>query len=260
MDNRVLFRTALRGFNKEDVVTYIDKISKDTNRMLSEKDAQIKSLNSRIDEAEAARRDCESRETELKREKSEADRKYEKEICTLNERIAALEKELSENATATPALPENNREYIQLSEKYNALLAENGSLAKQLELYKEFDGVQRDLGTIIIKAEKNAAEIVAKAKKEADETISEAARVSDEITERRIRACAQIAENFDRSKSSMDDVHHVLCEKLDGMKSAVDAFYSALEMSRKIVHENVDEIKSVKYESDSGFINNNDRR
>lgn len=255
MDNRVLFRTALGGFNKEDVVTYIEKINKDTNRMLSEKDAEIKSLSARVEDAEKLVRASEERGLELEKEQQASLEKHADEIRALNERIAALEKELAEKAAKDAASSVvTEREQVDL-QKYNAVLAENASLAKQLELYKEFDGVQRDLGTIMIKAEKNAAEIVAKAKKDADETVREAARVSDEITERRITACAQIAENFDRSKSSMDEVHHILCEKLDGMKSAVDAFYSTLEMSRKIVHENVDEIKSVKYESDSGFIN-----
>ncbi len=263
MDNKALFRTAMRGFNKEDVVAYIDKLSRDTNRMLAEKDARIKSLAEDAENANEACRGFESKAAELENQIHSAAREHEAELEALRAKIAELEKALEENSAQNSDSSNISESEYALLEKYNAVLAENSnlsaeksSLLKQLEVYKEFEGVQRDLGTIIIKAEKNAAEIVAKAKKDAEAMINEAIHVTEELTDRRIKACAQIADSFERSKSSIDEAYRTLNEKLDDIKGSAAAFYTSLEDSERIVHQNVDEMTGTKYESDSGFINN----
>lgn len=251
MENKALFRTAFQGFKKEDVVAYIDQLSRDTNRMLAEKEAEIKELRAQLtgadDKCIAAEKKCEEMSAQLAGKGSE--------ICRLNDKVRQLEEELSA-AHAKTEMPEGAvtvEVFEALEKEYNGAVAEKKALAKQLEVYREFDGVQRDLGTIIIKAEKNAAEIIAQAKKKSDDMISEALRTAQEITDKKIKICAEIAETFDSSKSNMDKAHRTLCENLDTIKSAVDTFYNSLESGRRVVHENVDAVTDIKCE----FINEN---
>ncbi len=230
MDNKVLFRKAFQGFNKEDVVSYIEKISKDTNGMLAQKDAEIKNLTARNDECE--KKACELSEKLAQNEEIIAQK--DDEIKALKEKNAELEEMLAAQSAVQEIVPD-----VECEQKYQALLSEKENLQKQLEMYKEFESVQRDLGSIIIKAEKSAAEIIAKAKSEAEAVIADAQAKCNQITDRKIKACRHIADSFDKSKEGMDHTHHALCENLDTIKRAVEDFYSSLEEGNKIVHENV---------------------
>lgn len=250
MDNKALFRTSMGGFKKEDVVSYIDKLSKDTNRMLAHKDTEIKELNTRVDEAEnkvsQLEKRCEELEMTANEKTSEASSK-DAQIKILNEEIALLKAELEEKSKITQQHQNaaDSQDYKALEQKYDALAAEKSAVDKKLESYRDIEGVQRDLGTILMKAEKSAAEIIAKAKKDAENMINEASRISDEITQRRIKACTDIADTFDRGKITMDKAHCDMCEQLEKIKSAVDAFYVTVETGRKVVHECVSSVKGI---------------
>ena len=250
MDNKALFRTSMGGFKKEDVVSYIDKLSKDTNRMLARKDAEIKELNTRVSEAENKASQLEKRCEELEKtanEKTSEASSKDAQIKALSDEIALLKIELEEKSKITQQNQNvtDSQDYKALEQKYNALAAEKAEADKQLEAYRDIEGVQRDLGTILMKAEKSAAEIIAKAKKDAEIMIDEASRISDEITQRRIKACTDIADTFDRSKINMEKAHCDMCEQIEKIKSAVDAFYSSVETGRKVVHECASSVKGI---------------
>ncbi|MBE6689216.1 MAG: hypothetical protein E7588_08100 [Ruminococcaceae bacterium] len=262
MDNKVLFRTTMGGFKKEDVISYIEKLSSDTNRMLAEKDDEIRQLKSRLEiiekHVEVVEKKCSEAEQAEQMAKGEA-QEAKRQADDYAEKIQLLELEVQDALTraAQPADVFDTEEYKQLEEKYNAVVARSAQLEKQLEGYRDFDGVQRDLGTILIKAEKSASEITAKAKNDAQAMIDEAARVSDEITEKRIKACTAIADTFDKGKIAMDEAHCNICRQLENIKEALDAFYGSVETGRKAVHECVNSVKSVNCKPSGGFVNDN---
>lgn len=242
MENKVLFRKAFQGFNKEDVVSYIDKISKDTNRIIAEKDACINELNQNATQAQSRIQELEQRCVQMENHENEIALQSQEQINFLKDRIQQLEAELEQKSDCHNDA--DSELVCELKHKLEESENARNDLAKQLESYKEIDGVQRDIGNIIMKSEKRASEIVARAKSEAETMMSQATRDFEQTVQRRIKACCDIADTFDKGKQDIDLAHRTLCEKLDSIKSAVDAFYNTLEMSRKIVHENVDSIKN----------------
>ena len=107
------------------------------------------------------------------------------------------------------------------------------------------------MGTILIKAEKNALAITDKAQKDAQEIVNKAVKTSEEIIRFRVDACKNISDTFDNSKADIDVAHRKLCENLEGMKQAMDVFYASLEESGKVVHGGLDAVKNIKVDCKS---------
>ena len=245
MDNKVLFRTAFQGFKKEDVVAYIDKISKDTKAMLDEKDNEIKDLRGIADEKDSEISALNEKLKLMEAQLAEALRKDD-EIASLKQQLDQKEFELA-RAMQKTEMPEGavTAEVFEALEKeYNNAVSRSSALEKQLEVYREFDGVQKDLGTIIIKAEKNASEIIAKAKSEAQDMVDAANAEARDAIDRKLSVCKELTERFEHSRHEMEAAHRAVCEKLDGIRNSAEAFYDALQQSDAKIHETVNNVAS----------------
>ncbi len=96
MPDQIQFRTALHGYNREDVVAFIDRMTReheDALRRLEEKNAQLRTQLDEAGEALAAAREHEETEEALSDAQALAnDLRARNE--ELEQRLAALEEEL----------------------------------------------------------------------------------------------------------------------------------------------------------------------
>ena len=238
MVNKVLFRTAFQGFKKEDVVAYIDKMSKDTKMMLDEKEGEVNRIRAIAEEKDGEIAALNEKCARLEAQLAEAAQK-DSEIASLKEQLDEKEFELA-RAMQRTEMPEGAvtaEVFGALEREYNHAITLNNALEKQLEVYREFDGVQKDLGTIIIKAEKNASEFIAKAKREAQDMVDAANAEAREAIDRKIRICKDLTDRFENSRADMENAHRTVCEKLESMRNSADVFYDALQQSNVKIHE-----------------------
>ena len=154
-DKNVLFRTSVGGFNKADVMAYLDKQNADFNEriiqkdgLLEEKNAEIASLRAQLDGmAQTAAQTAPAEDTEeLKTKLAEAE-------AALAEKDALIEKL---RADAEKACSESER---------------------KAELY---DDMSAQLGDILITANKNADTIIAEANAKAAEINEKAVSDAEE--------------------------------------------------------------------------------
>lgn len=213
-DNNVLFRTSMGGFNKADVMAYIDKqnadfreLTKQKNDAVTAKDEEIAALRAQLEEmtarAEAAEAlSASTEETDKLRSKLEA---AEAVIAAKDALIEQLSEDAAKNAS------ENER---------------------KAGLY---DDMSEKLGDLLITANKNAESIIADANARA-EKISEKA-VSDAEERKRVFAArmarisaavknnaAAAAENFRGDiRSELEQMRQILGDTVKAVdeKSAV---------------------------------------
>lgn len=220
-DKNVLFRTSMSGFNKADVMAYLDKqnadfreLTKEKNDAAAAKDAEIASLRAQLDDL-IRQSEQQANEPTGKTEELEARlREAEAALAEKDEIIARLKEEVAANAS------ENER---------------------KAELY---DDMSSQLGDIIITANKNADSIIAEANAKAAE-INEKA-VSDaeerkrafEVRMTRISAAvknntAAAAENFRGDiKAELEQIRRMLgdtVKTVDEKSAALNEIADKLE-------------------------------
>ena len=252
MENKAFFRTSFRGFKKEDVIAYIDKMSKDAARASAEKNDEMKTLADGLSAAEsricALESKIENAEKELTAkvgELSEKDLKIKDLEEKLTEALSCACEESSEKTVELEikceALEAENSGY---KEKCNALESENAELEKKIAEYKELDSVHHELGTIIMRAEKSASDIVSRAQQESEQTVAHALKQSEEAIQRRVEACARIAQSFETGRENIDESCQIMLENLDAAKRAVDMFYASLEASSKVFKDSMSSVNN----------------
>ena len=154
-DKNILFRTSMGGFNKADVMAYLDKQNADFNELIkqkddlaAEKDAEIASLRAQLDSVlQNAQQSAPAEDTE------ELKAKLEEAEAAVAEKDALIEKL---RADAENASSESER---------------------KAELY---DDMSAQLGDILITANKNADSIIAEANAKAAEINEKAAADAEE--------------------------------------------------------------------------------
>ena len=245
MKNKVLFRTAFRGFNKIDVASYIEKFSNETGRTIAEKDEEIKALSDKAAEMDGKLFELEEKKAKLENElteKSEELKAKDELIKELEAKIAQMTDNAESFNMQKESAAEDTKRISELEERVKVLEEENIGLSKKLEEYKEIDSIHHELGTIIMRAEKSASDIISKAQREADETIASALKKSEEALERRIEACTRIAQSFEHGRAHIDESCQRMLENLDAAKKAVDMFYASLESGGKVLSDNISSV------------------
>ncbi|MBQ8837006.1 MAG: hypothetical protein IJ002_05830 [Clostridia bacterium] len=157
-EKMVLFRSALGGFNRDDVNSYIEK----QNAEFSERERTAKK---KLDAAEAKCAELENKLTELENAKvriAELEKEAETREKLIAEYIEKVEHQAAEieNLNATNDSAES--EIVKLTEKI-------ASLSEAIAKSEKYDDISNQIGEIILSARSTADSIVAKANEEAAE-------------------------------------------------------------------------------------------
>ena len=239
------FRTAIGGYNKEDINNYIREINADFLTATREFEDRINSL-------EKAVRERDDNLSELKKEIDllSADKKAAEEadalVTALRERCETMAEEvakLKEDKLASDLREEASARRI---EELQGIIdelrqqEEDGELSHKAEMYDKMSG---QLGRVMLDARENAGEIVAQAhenaaavRAEAENALSEAESEAERIikgaeferacTEDKLRrlkvefgrSAAEIAENIGEEYCTLI---RDMCEKLQGLSDDV---------------------------------------
>ncbi len=244
-ENMPTFRTAIGGYNKEDINNYIREINADFLTATREFEDRINSL-------EKAVRERDDNLSELKKEIDllSADKKAAEEadalVTALRERCETMAEEvakLKEDKLASDLREEASARRI---EELQGIIdelrqqEEDGELSHKAEMYDKMSG---QLGRVMLDARENAGEIVAQAhenaaavRAEAENALSEAESEAERIikgaeferacTEDKLRrlkvefgrSAAEIAENIGEEYCTLI---RDMCEKLQGLSDDV---------------------------------------
>lgn len=229
------FRTAINGFHRQDVVSYITEAAKNANAVKAERDILDSKLREQSQESERLSLELEAE----KASSAELSRKNE----ALQKKLAALEAELKHSKAELAAqkeelellkldTEENNQtrqDIASLSSENTALKQDNQKLREQLKLSldkaAEYDMLKERMLSLELNASRRAVEIEAEAKQEAESLLSSARLRADEMEQNRLAMLADYRTRF----SALSETASELFVQLDGKLEAIRTQFGEIE-------------------------------
>lgn len=210
MDNTI-FRSALNGFNRQDVMAYIEKTQKEAAEAAQELESQLTSLRQQNDETSAALDACTQEKEELTRE-----------LADMNLRYTHAKTNWDGESSAREAL---QADVAQRDETVRQLTAENQSLLARVQaLEAESEAVRREkeqVAQLELEARDRSAAAEARAQEDARITTTQASA----------QAAATIKEAEDRAQAiqaAAEERAAVLLESAEAQIAATVAQYNEL--------------------------------
>lgn len=177
MDENTLFRSTLHGFNRDDVMAYITKITREHELSLSELEEQLNSVRGDLEASLTAQNLLQEQLDQVREERdallnaSEHKSDAELQLDQANEQIANLKAELAQAATEQEAA-------------MDALRAETEQIVQKYQADAEgYNTLVDKAGRILLNAERVADTTVAQANTEAEAIRSEAQAGADRLRE-----------------------------------------------------------------------------
>ena len=248
MDNHI-FRSAALGFNRQDVMEYIEKVQKDTETRIAELSAQLDEARQECDASRQALEDCAQERDRLGDELTERKEQYEAELAELKERYEAeqIARETAEKDSESQKnrLRELEAKNSLLSEQVEELVGRTETLRRekerltQLELdaHNRSDALlaqtQTQVDTILASANNEAEDIRAAARTQADALLAETQQQIEASAEKcgdLLRSCESVAAHVSSELRKMDVAVAQLPVGMDHLKRGLAEL---LESGRK---------------------------
>ncbi|GEM_PF-1667276 len=172
-DEKVLLRTSFfGGFEKQEVLTYIDKLRKQNRTMAQE-------LAQHISEVSAARNQLSEQVSSFEAKITEMERQLDERGGKIRELTGTVESLRSE-------VSQQKLRYIEREKELQQQKDQNRQLMVQLQNYeykaKRYEDVSAQIGDIILDANQRAADTVAQAQEQAEQIKQGAVTASRKIT------------------------------------------------------------------------------
>lgn len=207
MSNKKTFRTALNGFNREDVVHYIEYINTQHTTQVNQLTSEVEFLRARL--ADAAQTSAENPETAA----SEADptelQAVLAEKCRLEAQIQAM---LEEKAQLEEQLQ------AALAEKYQAVLDRDAAMAKQVTAQSRMEEE--------LEAYRRAERAERLAKERADKVYHQVNGVLADATVKVDEAAAKIGELTDQVMDQLSQLQSAVSGSKQALQDAADTMYA----------------------------------
>ena len=210
MDNHI-FRSAALGFNRQDVMEYIEKVQKESEARISELTAELDAALRDGGDARQSLEDCTQERDRLSQELAERKEQFETELADLQERYE-MEMDARDAAEA---------ESDQQKERLRELETENSLLAEQVEaLERQMEDLRHEkerLTQLELNAHHRSDELLAQTQAQADQMIAKAKARGTEIeTQAQARADALLAETRKQISASVEKCGELLrsCESV----------------------------------------------
>ena len=233
------FRTSVSGFNKADVLEYLDKLNADFREESARSSAALEEKNKKI---EALTEEAEKLRAEL----AEAKALYDGALTIAAEIREELDK--TKNSLAEcEAVIASQTELIDKLKKPEEIPAEEGEPDAETERKAElYDGVSSQLGDILIAANKSADEIIAGANERARRISDEAAASAQSARDAFSAAMEEYTKLFAEKAA---EVSGGCCEdinaELQRTRDAVDRVMLQLQKSSLCIAERTEQAKAV---------------
>lgn len=191
------FRSAFNGFNREDVVHFIEYLNAKHSAEINQLKAELELMRSR---AEAVPSEDQTRELEELRQQNQQ----------LNHEVAALNSRLEEAYRQQPcADPELQAQLNQLQQKYDALKAEkevSSNAARELEAYRRAERTERMARERAELVYHQVNGVLADATVKVDEAFAQIGDLSEQVTAQ----LAQLQEAVTGSRQALADASATL--------------------------------------------------
>ena len=225
MDDQ-MFRTVMRGFDKEEVFAYIKQIEADANQKVAqaradvtEKEKQIAELKQRI----------QSKDAKYERLENEVEVKYRTYIDNY-EKIGSLvyESQVKGDKIIADAQKEAARLTAESRSQYDRTMADADLAAKT-----RLDAVQGEIDARLTEGKKQYAKV--------QEDMNEIVDLINEVQKRFMRAYKEIHEVMQRMPASFDDIDSDIAEAADATQQAAPQKSSYQEAPSATYSDKADE-------------------
>lgn len=206
MSNPVIFKTSVfGGFQKSAVLSYIDQLNADSQKIKAELDQKIAGLEAQVSELKEQIPSEEEKAAAVKQQEEQRQKSQELTELTerLNQEIARQQKILADKDDEIRQLTERSRK-LQLQ-------AENHSFKAQ-----KYDEIAMRIGSLIIDAKQQADRIVEQAKEDARAVTKE----KEERLEKMNEDFLQFKQNVDQLRTELRETLELLDSKLSKLGAA----------------------------------------
>ena len=204
---KTLFSGAIGGFNRAQVVEYLEELNRKARVAKEQTDFEIARLETEVSELAPLRDEVERQKTELSELKSE------KEL---------LESDVENQKSSIEQLKNENEE---LSKK-------NAEMSKDYLLFREkahrYDADKLEAGGILERSKTEADRILSKAKREADELLEKARREADEHAARVNAESEKLVDENIRKVKYLYKRREELLSAFEKVKDAAGGFYDSV--------------------------------
>lgn len=214
MAKQKLFKSAFRGYNKKDVMTYIENLDIQAVNTKKELEGKIRELESQLEVL-----------PQLKKDKQAYDELIIKH--------ASLEKEKQDLESAVTALGQEHEQKVSMLEsKISELSAQNALLEQQLEQAKEvqenFEEEKKELSQILESARNEAASLIEKAKTSAEKIIADAKHNASVQAQNIKNQSAELISTNLKKVKLLSRKKDELAQIIKDHKSKVDSLFSSI--------------------------------
>ncbi|MBC8570100.1 hypothetical protein [Zongyangia hominis] len=209
MDKQVLFKTSVMGgFNKTEVLTYIDELSsssKEMEKRLGDKIAELEASNQQLGEDIAA----------VNEKMNEAQSRLEIEQARVRELTVQLSEASLDMAKYKQLCEEKDRE-IKIQREQNRQLQFKAESAEYKS--KKYDEMSQQIGDALIDAKEKADQILADAKVQSKGILHSAAAAMESFSGQMV----YVKEDVARIRDTLHDTVEQMHAKLDALDSMID--------------------------------------
>lgn len=252
-DNGVLFRTAMGGFNKADVMAYLEKQNADfkdhstrQSEAIASKDAEIDSLRAEISGLSERLAEAEKKADSLEAAEARAE-ELGSRLDEAKEQISALQNKIADQALL---LAEKEGKIAELSQNGPASSPEKD---RKAGLY---DDMSSQLGDILIAANKSADDIVSEARAKAAKINEDAVKDAESAKQAFVSKLSRIAssaknntvtatENFrDEVKAELEEIRALLSDAIASVDLYGDSLSEKADKFEKRISSELDNTES----------------
>ncbi len=214
MAKQKLFKSAFRGYKKQEVMKYIEGMDIEAVKVRQELEGKIKVLESELSVLPELK---EAKEKLLELEKEFDNVKSEKE--TLENTLASHKEEADRTKTA-------------LESKISELVAQNELLFEKLEKASEyqesFEADKREIVDILEAARQEAKELLTKARRSAEQIISDAKQKAEKEVRQIKEHNQELLESNIKKVKILNRKKDILADIIREHKSKVDSLFSSI--------------------------------
>ncbi|MCC8098804.1 MAG: hypothetical protein LIO78_01880 [Clostridiales bacterium] len=244
MDENTLFRSALHGFNREDVMEYITKMTREQELALSEVETTLDEVRSDLDRALDEQHQLQAQLADMQQERDAlqeaVNHKSDAELLLeeANAQIASLKADLAgasaNQAAAEDALraemQETVRKYQADAEGYNTLVDKAGRILLNAERAADatISQANEDAAAIRSEAQADADGLRASTKAQCDDMLAEAQAQILAAEDKKAAVQQQIDAMFANSKEQYESMQTIVGESISHSLTEVERLRSML--------------------------------
>lgn len=226
MDNHI-FRSALGGFNRQDVTEYIERTRKEAEEAAARLEEQVKTLQDSEAEARASLETCTQEKEELDKQLKDMTLKYTHAKNNWDAQSEAKESFRADVARQNDVIRELTAEKERLTGRVGELEQQAESLRREKERLTQLElDAQRRSEETEAKASQEARAVVEAARRQAEEITDKAKAQAEDIT---AKASTQAEAIVAEAKAQAEVLLRETEEQVEGTVSQFGALFSSFE-------------------------------